>query len=366
MSKHLVLIGAGHAHLYAINSCQEFINRGHKVTVLDSSPYHYYSGMGPGMLSGIYLPQAIRFPVKRMAENRGAAFILDSLIALDAEKRVLTLEKGGNISYDVASFNIGSAVLPAGLNTKGENICTVKPISNLWKAKDHIVNIAGGKVPQIVVIGGGPAGVEIGGNVWRLIADLNKQANITIVAGQRLLANFPERAYNIARKSLEARGITVQNNLRADRIENDAVICSNGARLAFDLLFIATGVRPPAIFQHSKIATGRSGGLLVNKHLQSPRYPDLFGGGDCIDFADQPLAKVGVYAAREGKILFRNLLAALENGPLETFHPQHRYLQILNLGNRTGLLIWDKFAGNGKAAFILKNYIDCKYMKSYQ
>jgi len=49
------------------------------VTLISSSDYHYYSGMGPGMLSGIYRPQEIRFHISKLAEDRGASFLKDSV-----------------------------------------------------------------------------------------------------------------------------------------------------------------------------------------------------------------------------------------------------------------------------------------------
>ena len=53
-SKHLIIVGAGHAHHTTLMHFDEFIKRGHSVTVVSPSSYHYYLGMGPGMLSGMY------------------------------------------------------------------------------------------------------------------------------------------------------------------------------------------------------------------------------------------------------------------------------------------------------------------------
>ena len=52
----LVLAGGGHAHMVALSRIRELISRGHRVTVIGPSPHHYYSGMGPGLLSGRYRP----------------------------------------------------------------------------------------------------------------------------------------------------------------------------------------------------------------------------------------------------------------------------------------------------------------------
>jgi len=63
MGRHLVFIGAGHAHLTAITNLARYTEKGHNVTVISSGAYHYYSGMSPGMLSGLYTPREIRFNV---------------------------------------------------------------------------------------------------------------------------------------------------------------------------------------------------------------------------------------------------------------------------------------------------------------
>ncbi|MBS1234899.1 MAG: hypothetical protein H6R43_615, partial [Nitrospirae bacterium] len=68
MKKHLVFVGGGHAHLTALLHLKDYVDCGHRVTLISPSDYHYYSGMGPGMLSGIYRPQEIRFHVKKLAE----------------------------------------------------------------------------------------------------------------------------------------------------------------------------------------------------------------------------------------------------------------------------------------------------------
>ncbi|MCK7471464.1 MAG: hypothetical protein MZU95_12350 [Desulfomicrobium escambiense] len=73
MARHLVLVGAGHAHLMTLKNLREFTARGHRVTVVSADAYHYYSGMGPGMLSGIYRPQDIRFHVKRWSRTAAAS-----------------------------------------------------------------------------------------------------------------------------------------------------------------------------------------------------------------------------------------------------------------------------------------------------
>ncbi len=75
MGKRLVLVGGGHAHMTVLLRLGEYVRRGHRVTLISKNEYHYYSGMGPGLLGGMYAPRQARFFIRRMAEDRGAEFI---------------------------------------------------------------------------------------------------------------------------------------------------------------------------------------------------------------------------------------------------------------------------------------------------
>jgi NADH dehydrogenase FAD-containing subunit len=59
MGKHLVLVGAGHAHMTALMRAVEYLDKGHQVTVISPYAYHYYSGMGP-VLAGLYQLRAFQ------------------------------------------------------------------------------------------------------------------------------------------------------------------------------------------------------------------------------------------------------------------------------------------------------------------
>jgi NADH dehydrogenase FAD-containing subunit len=278
MSKNLIIVGAGHAHLTTLMHCDEFIKRGHSVTVVSTSSYHYYSGMGPGMLSGMYRPQDIRFNVRKLVDSRGAMFVEDSVVAVDVKKRILILASGKEVGYNVVSFNVGSTVALGKLAVARDNVFPVKPIVNFLKARNFLISLVHDKTPDVLVIGGGPAGLEIAGNAWRLASSLGKDARITVVPGQRLLNGFPDNSYRHAKASLEERGIGVLNGISATAIEEGSVRLSTGRDLLFDACIVATGVSPKPLFRDSGLPSGVSGGLLVNHHLQSIAQPELFAG----------------------------------------------------------------------------------------
>ncbi len=367
MGKHLVLVGAGHAHLTCLKSLGDFAARGHQVTVIGPGTHHYYSGMGPGMLGRTYRPQEIRFNSQRMAEAGGARFVKGLVARVDPYERRVALASGEEISYDVISFNIGSGIPTAGV-TIGEttNVFTVKPIEQLLCAQKSILEQLSQKSLELLVVGGGPAGVEIAGNLRRLITHKKGTASITLVTGRQLLANLPDTVRQRVLTSFQRRDIRVIEGLHLKGVEAGQVRLTDGRELAFDFLFLALGVKPPSLFQDSDLPTGPDGGLLVNEFLQSVVHPDIFGGGDCIYFQPQPLDKVGVYAVRQNPLLRDNLLAALEGRPLKPFQPGGAYLLIFNMGDGRGIFRKQNVVFGGRLAFWLKDYIDRRFMRKFQ
>jgi NADH dehydrogenase FAD-containing subunit len=344
----------------------EYIRRGHRVTLIGPSAYHYYSGMGPGLLGGTYRPQDVRFHIKKMAEDRGAVFVQDTVTRIDAAKKILILKSGGEISYDVVSCNTGSTVPASEERVAGNSIFTVKPIENLIRVQQMITAGMGSATPRLLIVGGGASALELSGNLWRLVQQNETRASITVCGGRNFLAAMPIKAQHYARKSLTARNIEIIEGARVSRLEESLAILEDQREVAFDLALLAWGIKPSNLFRASGLPTGTDGDLLVNDYLQSVACPEIFGGGDCICFTKRPLDKVGVYAVRQNPVLHYNLMAALEERGLQVFKPQDLYLLIYNLGNHKGIFYRGNWVWKGKMIFYLKDYIDRKFMRKFQ
>ncbi len=344
----------------------DFTETGHRVTVISPLPYHYYSGMGPGMLSGFYEPRQTRFHIRKMAEDRGATFIEDKAVRIDPGNRVIILDSGREVAYDVASFNTGSGIPMQALAGASERIVPVKPIINLYRARREILREIDNRELKISVIGGGPAGVEITANLWRLVQGRRHKADITLIGGNSILGKLPEKVRNLALRSLKKRNIRLLEAIRARSVDDGGTLLSDGNTVLHDYAFMAVGVEPSAIFTDSGLPTGKDGGLLVDSFLRCAACPEIFGGGDCISLAGNPLAKVGVYAVRQNPILFHNLMAAMEGGDLQLFRPQVAYMLIMNMGDGTGILWKEGIVWNGRFAFLLKDFIDRRFIRKFQ
>lgn len=366
-SRQIVLLGAGHAHLYTLKRAHEITARGHRVTVVGSRCF-WYSGLATGMLGGGYEPAEDRIAVSRLMRKNLAQLIDISADSIDVSRGVVRLADGAELPFDVLSMNLGSEALPLPGASHDARVYDVKPISNLARLRQDLCRaFAKSTRLEVAVAGGGATGVELAANVAALAARRGAAVSVVIITpGHRLLAQAPAGAAAAASDALRRRGIAVVLNRRVLRVEGDCAVLDDGRALEFDVLVNATGLRPSAVPAKSGLPVDERGALRVDAHLRSLGDPRVFGGGDCIAIEGRPLPMIGVYAIREGPVLFRNLLAAAEGRPLEAFRPQRRYLWILNLGDGTGLAIRGRWWWHGRAAFLLKDAIDRRFLSSYR
>lgn len=377
MKKRLLLLGGGHANLPLLAETRRFVENGAEVTLLSDHPTHYYSGMGPGMLGGQYEPAEIRFPVKRMIEEAGGSFVHGRAVLIDPRARTVTTDDDRLVEYDLLCCNTGSSVAATIEHVADSaNVVPVKPIASLVSARGRI-NAADRAPSSVVVIGGGPAAVEVAGNVASLLSE-RVQADeraagggrVTIVCGRAVLPGFPRRAERLVVRALTQLGIEVRSGVAVRRLDSGRALLGNGTEISYELAFQATGVIPSSIYRRSRLPVGPDGSLAVNESLQALGHPEIFGGGDCIWFTPAPLPRAGVFAVRQGPVLVHNVAAALSGSTrLRRFSPGGDYLLLLNMGDGTAILrrriLGVPIVVRNRFAWRLKDRIDRAFMKRF-
>jgi NADH dehydrogenase FAD-containing subunit len=371
MNVDVLFVGAGHAHLHALSQTRRLVARGARVTLVAPGDF-WYSGMGPGVLSGMYSPEQDRVDVARLVESAGGRFVRDRVVRIDADRNGVELSSGARVDYDVMSLNVGSEIpleRVAGAAARG---VPVKPVEHYARLAERWRERATSGAPlRAVVVGSGAAGCETVANAWRLARDIGLEASLTLVGSSAsLLAGFTVRAANLASEWLERHGVEVIGGARVTRVDASGITLGDGRAIEADEVIFATGVRPPRLLGDSSLETDNRGALVVDRTLRSVSHPNVLGGGDCIRFAPRELDRVGVYAVRQGRILLSNLSTLcsrdVRRRPLKRFRPQRRYLLILNLGGETGLLAWGPLALRGRLALRFKDRLDRGFIERYQ
>lgn len=115
----------------------------------------------------------------------------------------------------------------------------------------------------------------------------------------------------------------------------------------------------------SGLACDDRGFIQVDRYLRSVSHADIFAAGDCAAFTPHPLPKAGVYAVRQGPVLADNLIARLQNYPLEAYKPQRLFLSLLTTGGRHAVASRGFFFASGKWVWHWKDFIDRRFMARF-
>ena len=403
----VVLVGAGHTHVELLLQGHRFADAGLELVVVSPDPTHPYSGMGPGLLGGTYSVADVSLPIADLAARAGARFVQQAVVSHDPQSQSLVLSDGSALSYDLASFNVGSEVA-ADESAEGRPalcpVIPVKPIAGLAAAREVIEAVCrGGRGARVAIVGGGPAGVELAGNVAWLLAQCGRplgapvapesaavasdaESRVDLYTSERPLAGLSGRRLQYVQRCLEASGVRVHRGPRVDV----ALLCADSAGAAGvpgleaagqeaarleasrlspsppDLVLLATGIGPPRALHAFGLPCAADGSIVVDRYLRAEGHDRVFAVGDCAGFADEPLDRVGVYAVRMQRVLLGNLLATAAGTPLQPFTATGPYLGGLNLGFGRGILYRGPWTLRGRLAFLVKDWIDRRFMRRYQ
>jgi len=125
-SPRLLLVGAGHAHLFVLEGLA-LGRRGAapRAALVAPAAGHAYSGMIPGLLGGRYRPEELTFDLATLARRAGAELVTGVASGIDPAGKLVTLSDGRRLPYDVVSFAIGGVA--AGLLELGNTVTQVHP-----------------------------------------------------------------------------------------------------------------------------------------------------------------------------------------------------------------------------------------------
>ena len=367
--KRLVLVGAGHAHAQVL---LEFAQRrvGDIAIVLvspaDRAPY---SGMVPGWIAGHYAWDECCLDFAHLCRRAGATLRIDTAIGIEPDRSTLILAGGERLGYDWLSLNIGSTLAPPA--SEHPRVLAMRPLAALhgrWDALlDEVSRLADRARYRVVMIGGGPAGVESVLAAHRRLTQVAPRVRLQITLAtvdDDLLQGHARRAARLLRAQLARRAIAIVTGYRAEHLETDRVVGADGRALPADGVLWATGAQAYEWPAASSLAVDARGFVRIDANLRSPSHPNVFAAGDCASWK-APLPKAGVFAVRMGPVLAHNLRAAIEERPLHAYRPQRRYLLLIGSGDAHAVAAWGPLAWQGGWVWKWKQRIDRAFIARY-
>jgi selenide, water dikinase len=340
----LLLVGAGLPHLVVLEALGRQRRAAGSVMLVAGEQMQAHPGMVPGFIAGRYTAEDLRVDLARAAQAAGVEFVVGQVASIDAIGRVLQLEGGRSVAYDVASI-----ALDAGWGGDSKWAGQAHSAGSLPRAQalaDALDLLAATPRPEprrVVIVGASDLGVEL---ALAARARLDRQTASDVIIsmlesrselfGGRLRA-WAERVERV----LTERDITLRLGTGASEVGADFVRLTDGRVQPADLVITAPGPQPWPPLRASGLPLDHHGFLILDDTLQVQGFPTHFGAGPGTALASAPrLSNPAVAQLRMGRVLARNLAATVAGAePGRRFRPRDRELTLLDAGDGRAVLL---------------------------
>jgi NADH dehydrogenase len=355
-TRHRVLIvGGGFAGLNAargLGSDDRF-----DVTLVDRRNHHLFQPLLYQVATGALSPGEIAQPLRsilRKAQN--TAVLLGEAVALDPDRREVSLSDGGPIAYDTLIVATGARHSYFGHEGWAKFAPGLKSIDDATAIRSRILLAFEAAereaVPErraewmtFVVVGGGPTGVELAGALGEIANDTLRRdfrsinppdARIVLVeALDRVLPTYPADRSRSAARQLGRLGVTVRTKTRVVGITETWVHLTGAdqdERIPTRTVLWAAGVQASSFARIVAEATGAeadsAGRILVGPDLTIPGRPEIFVLGDAAvqpgGPAGNPVPGVAQGGIQAGHYAARLIRARASGDAIAPFHYVNR------------------------------------------
>lgn len=322
---HIVVIGGGFGGMQFVRTMPENEAR---ITLIDRQNHHLFQPLlyqvATAGLSAVDVAQPIRAV---FSDRENFSVIMAEVTGIDLATRCVThtrgatdydyliVAAGGATSYfdhpEWEQFAPGLKCLDDALRIRRNVLCSFE------KAETDPDPQRCAELMTIVVVGGGPTGVELAGNFAELARtvlnkdfdriDPTKARVLLISAGPRVLETFPPELSESAQRQLEKLGVEVRSNTRVGMIREGEVVVGDQTIRAGNIIW-AAGVGASPVTKLLGVPCDRGGRLLVQPDLTLPGHPEVFAVGDIAALVDakgvavpgvaQGALQMGAFAAR--------------------------------------------------------------------
>jgi NADH:ubiquinone reductase (H+-translocating) len=355
----VVVIGGGFGGLEAVKALRRA--PAVDITLIDRHNYHLFQPLSYQVATGALSPAEIAEPLRTIfRRERRVRVVMAEVTRLDLDRRRVVLrgeiDRAGetDVPYDTVVVAGGSTYSYFGHDEWRPLALEVKSLDSAVRARGRILDAfesaeieprteARASWLTFVVVGGGPTGVEMAGQIAELARDTLRgdfravdpsDARVMLVeTGDRLLATFPPSLSERAARQLESLGVTTLIRHTVVGIEPDCVEIRgpDGATesLAARTVIWAAGVTASplagALADVSDAAVDHAGRVAVEPDLTLPGHPEVLAIGDMVRVRDartgtvETLPGVAPVAMQEGRYAGRLITDRLAGRPTPPF-----------------------------------------------
>jgi NADH dehydrogenase len=327
MSAHdrprVLVLGGGFGGLGAVKKLED---ADADVVLIDAHDYHTFQPLLYQLATGLLEPSAVGHALRDLVHDQENATVhMTSVTAIDLEKREVQLAEMAPLTYDVLVLALGAEVTFFGTEGAAEHAFPMYTLSDAVRLKDHLLARweAADKDPSlvddgalnVVVVGGGPTGVESAGAIAELYrSDFAKdypeipqeKARVILVeAGPTVFAMFKPNLQAYATEALQQRTVEVVTGERVASVAPTRVTLKSGDSIAAHTLVWGAGLQGNKLVQSLGLDLERGNRIGVGPDLTVTGHPDVYAVGDGAAITDaktgQVLPQLGSVALQSGE-----------------------------------------------------------------
>jgi NADH dehydrogenase len=231
---------------------------------------------------------------------------------------------------------------------------------------------------NLVIVGGGPTGVELAGATAELARralakdfrniDPRIARIILVEAGPRLLSGFPEDLSDDATRRLEQLGVEVRLGVPVTAIDSSGVEIGP-ARIEARTVIWAAGVAASPAGHWIGAKCDRVGRIEVDPDLSVPGHPEIFAIGDtalALDANGKPLPGVAPVAKQQGRYVGGLIKARLRGTEwVQPFHYRD-YGNLATIGRKAAVIDFGRIRLRGLVAWVIWSAVHIYFLIGFR
>ena len=306
----VLVLGGGFA---GIGAAQKLKKSEADVVVVDKHDYHTFQPLLYQVATGLLEQPAVGHPIRDLFHKQDNVRIhQDRVTAIDLEARRVTFDELEPVSYDYLVLGIGAEVNFFGVEGAADHAFPLYTLADAVRLKNHVLrtwekadrepSLIDDGALNIVVVGGGPTGVETAGALAELYNGVFRKdypdvapdrAKITLVeAGAQIFPMFKEDIRTYTEEALTKRGVEVQTGEVVESITPKRVTLKSGTVLPAHTLVWGAGLQGNALVQSLGLELERGNRIGVDEELRIPSHPEVYVVGDVAAITDQKTSQV--------------------------------------------------------------------------
>jgi NADH dehydrogenase len=328
--KRVVIVGCGFAGL---KLARKLRHSGYQVVIVDKRNYHQFQPLFYQVATAGLEPSAISFPLRKIFQHYKDYYIrIAEVTNIDTDKHQLWTTLG-IIKYDYLVLTQGVSNFFFGMKNMESLSKPMKSVSEALDLRNTLLQNFENALAvtteedqegflNLVVVGGGPTGVEVSGALADMrkyvlgkdYPELNKEKiHIYLIEGMnRLLRTLSERSAEKAKEFLERLGVTVILNTRVRNFDGKNIETSDGKKIRTNLVIWTAGITGARIEGLRDISYGKNNRIIVDRFNQVQGYSNIFALGDVALMEEQRFPnghpQVAPVAIQQASLLAKNLV----------------------------------------------------------